>query len=740
MRIPRRTSGLTAAAVSLVVLAGSSTPAAAGEYPINVCQSDRFNFSTQAIDTFATRGMKWARKCNPVGPGLRGLITGNVVRGGRVARGAQSRYVLEAPPGTRFVRFRWSGKLRRRDCRYALQLYADRPDGPPIAIKNVRAGRRCPKPGRAQASGLPRAHTYDITGATRIVQRAVCVGGGRKRFCSARGVNHIRTFQAQAVVSDTSGPWVGIVQDNAFTQGAWVSRAQTVSYTVSDNVGVKLAQAVAAGGAKFDHPRSCDYARRIPCTNDPGQIRVDTMNMSEGTQSLQVIGVDTADNWNASPAITVRVDNTPPGAVAVSIEGGDRWRSANDFDAVWQNPDEGDRAPIVGAQWRVCRAEGDQCSNGSQQGTGIARLADLSVPAPGEWELRMWRTDAAGNSQPANASPPVTLRYDPEPPKLSFEPSPADDPTKVLVGVSERVSAIAGGTIELSRDGSGTWQTLATQLEGPRLAARIDDAHLPPGRYLLRAQASDLAGNVGVASAAQAVTLPLRIESAMRAGVERKKLVRIRGKRRVVRRRVTVLRRHGRVRYGDQVTVGGVLTNRDGQPLSGQQIQVVGQGPGGDQLLAVLTTNSKGRYRYRAAGSQSRTLRFLYPGTSMVLPSERQVRLIVPAAGTFMASRRRVPNGRSVVFSGRVRTAPLPPVGKLVEIQVRQPSGEWTTFRTLRTDAPGRWSLRYRFRLVRCHTTYRIRARLPAEAGYPFASGHTRGRPVTVRGAEGPCP
>lgn len=739
-RISRRTCGLTGAAATLVALAAASTPAAAGEYPINVCQSDRFNFSTQAIDTFATRGMRWARKCNPVGPGLRGLITGNVVRGGRVARGAQSRYVLEAPPGTRFVRFRWSGKLRRRDCGYALQLYADRPDGSPIAIKNVRAGRRCPKPGRAQASGLPRPQTYDIAGATRIVQRAVCAGGGEKRFCSARGVNYIRTFQAQAVVSDTTGPSVGIVQDNPFTQGAWVSRAQAVSYTASDNVGVKLAQAVAAGGAKFDHPRSCDYTRRIPCTNDPGQIRIDTMNMSEGTQSLQVIAVDAADNWNASPPVTVRVDNTPPGAVPLSLEGGDRWRSANDFDAAWQNPDEGDRSPIAGAHWRLCRARTDQCGTGSQQVAGIVRLADLSVPAPGEWELRMWRSDAAGNSQPANASPPITLRYDPEPPQLAFEPSPGDDPTKVLVGVSERVSAVAGGSIELSREGSGTWQTLGTQLEGSRLVARVDDAHLPPGRYLLRAQASDLADNVGVASAAQAITLPLRIQSAMRAGLERTKVVRVRVRRRLVRRRVSVLRPEGRVRYGSHVSVGGVLTNRDGQPLSGQQIQVVGEGPNGDQLLAVLMTDAKGRYRYRAAGSQSRALRFVYPGTTMVLPAERQVRLIVPAAGTFRASRRRVPNGRSVVFSGRVRSAPVPALGKLLEIQVRQPSGEWTTFRTLRTDATGRWALRYRFRLVRCHTTYRIRARMPAEAGYPFATGHTRGRAVTVRGAEGPCP
>jgi hypothetical protein len=722
----------------------SPAGAVAGEFPINACQADRLGFSSQAFDTFATRGMKWKRACNPVGPGLRGLVTGNVVRGGRVERGAQSLFVMDAPPGTRFVRFRWSGKIMRRDCRYALQLYADRPDGPPIAIRNVRANRKCPRPGRAQASGLPRPRTYDVAGATRIVQRAICVGGSRKRFCSARGINQIRTFQAQATVADITGPAVGILQDNPFTQGAWVRGTQVVAYDANDNVGVKLAHVVAFGESEGQHSRACDYTRRVPCPNGIGQVQVDTRGMNEGTQPLQVQAVDTADNSSASAPVTVRVDNTPPGAVPVSLEGGDVWRSANDFDVAWQNPVEGDRAPIVAAAWRLCRPAGDQCITGSQQGDGIARVADLAVQGPGSWELRMWRTDAAGNSEVANASPPVTLRYDPEPPQLGFEASPADDPTKISVAVAEKVSGVAAGLIELSQEGSGTWQTVATQLEGNRLVARVDDARLPAGRYLLRAQATDLAGNVGVTSATQAITLPLRVQSAMEAGVATQKLVRRKvkrdGKRRQVRRRITVLRPSARVRFGRHVTIAGRLTNRDGQPLPGQEVRVITPTATGEQLLATLATDAQGRYRYRALASHGRMLRFVYPGSALVLPAERQVNLIVPAAGSFKPSRKRLPNGRSTVFRGRVRSGPLPPGGKLVEVQVRQPSGEWTTFRTLRTDAAGRWALRYRFRYVRCHTTYRLRARIPTEAGYPFATGRSRVRKVTVRGAEGPCP
>lgn len=45
------------ATVSLAVLLGDAGPAAANEFTINACQADRANFSTQAFEDFATRGM-----------------------------------------------------------------------------------------------------------------------------------------------------------------------------------------------------------------------------------------------------------------------------------------------------------------------------------------------------------------------------------------------------------------------------------------------------------------------------------------------------------------------------------------------------------------------------------------------------------------------------------------------------------------------------------------------------------
>jgi hypothetical protein len=45
------------AALSVVVALGTTTPATAAEYTINACQADRTNYSTQAFEDFATRGM-----------------------------------------------------------------------------------------------------------------------------------------------------------------------------------------------------------------------------------------------------------------------------------------------------------------------------------------------------------------------------------------------------------------------------------------------------------------------------------------------------------------------------------------------------------------------------------------------------------------------------------------------------------------------------------------------------------
>jgi hypothetical protein len=86
-----------------------------------------------------------------------------------------------------------------------------------------------------------------------------------------------------------------------------------------------------------------------------------------------------------------------------------------------------------------------------------------------------------------------------------------------------------------------------------------------------------------------------------------------------------------------------------------------------------------------------------------------------------------------VTFNGRIRSAPIPQGGKLIQLEVLLANG-WQTFRTARTDQSGRWAVPYRFARTRGVQTYRFRVKLPVEAGYPFAAGASRTVRVSVRG------
>lgn len=730
----RRLIGVTL--VGLAVTFPASVEA--NEFTINACQADRGEFSTQAFEDFANRGMMWKRACDPEGPGLRGLVTSNVVREGRVVRGSRSYFVMKAPEGTRFGRLTWSGQARRHDCRYALQLWADRPDGSSVAIKNVRANRGCPNRGKTQAAGWPSAHTYNIEGATKVEQRVLCVGSDDTPYCSSRALNYIRTFKAAATVVDVSPPGVVITQDNAFTRGEWVNGTQQVDYAALDNVGVRLARAVVAGTPYGDSTRPCNYARRVPCSNGPAAVTVDTAKLGEGTQLMAIQVEDAAANVGSSLPMTVRVDNTAPGAVSVEIEGGDTWRNRNDFAITWTNPDEGDRAPIAASRYRLCPIGRTECII-DRRYAEVDRMTSLSVPSPGEWQLRMWREDAAGNHEAANASVPATLRYDPEPPDLGFDEPSASDPTLISALVTDKVSGLASGEIQLSAQGSGVWQSLSTHQEGSRLVARIDDALFPAGTYVLRATARDRATNQNSTESRldgrpMTVTLPLRTPTSVRAGVVTHR--RTRGHSRGRRTR-TLLQQRARSFFGAEIRVAGMVKARDGRPIAGGQIRVLSRtATSPEQVFAVVRADQRGRFSYLARASASTIFRVVYEGSGTTLPSQREVTLLVPASSTIGTRPRHVLNGQLVTFLGRLRSLPVPVGGKLVELQVVL-SGHWQTFRTVRSDASGVWRLRYRFRRSCGMLRYRFRARLPAESGYPFDSGHTPAVVVRVRGA--PC-
>jgi hypothetical protein len=140
-----------------------------------------------------------------------------------------------------------------------------------------------------------------------------------------------------------------------------------------------------------------------------------------------------------------------------------------------------------------------------------------------------------------------------------------------------------------------------------------------------------------------------------------------------------------------------------------------------------------GTFRYILRASRNRDLVFRYGGSRRIGAATARFRLRVRAASSIKASRLRLRNGQQVTFKGRVRSRPLPATGKLIEIQAYF-RGRWRTISTVRTDRMGRWRFPYRFGATLGRVTYRFRAQLPVEGGYPFAPGHSRVARVVVIG------
>ena len=464
-------------ALSVLLVALASTSAWAGQFTVASCQADRVNFSTTAFNDFATRGMTIKRACNPEGPGLRGLVTANSTGRGAVPRGSVAMVAITAPTGTRFTTFRWAGSARRRDCRFALQLYAEGPDIKPISMRNVRANQHCPRPTRAQAAGY-RSRTFNVNGATRIVQRVICEGGDGRKSCSARGANYIRTYQAAVGVADDQAPSATIAGDTPLATGAWASGTQPLNYDAEDNVGVRAARLLSGDQASGPDQRPCvlatsdgAFASGVPCPNGAGHIDVDTRRFADGSQPVVVQVQDTAGNFGASPAVTARIDNTPPARVGVGVDGGDAWRNQNNFSVAWANPPENDRAPIVAADYKLCPVSGGSCSQNETPGDGIA-----SSPDPGAGAGRMDRVVVA------------TRRRRQRRPGDRFRSSHAALRPRATSG---RIRRSVGQRPD-ARDGAGQRQGLGTRRRNDRtqcgrLEHVADARHAPGQRPLGRA-------------------------------------------------------------------------------------------------------------------------------------------------------------------------------------------------------------------------------------------------------------
>lgn len=721
---------------TLVVATALAIPqiASAGQYTVRSCDAAPQTYNVNAWAIQAGSFNSYAN-CPSFGGGTvntRGMSTRLTSSTRNFAGGEFSRWWFYAPGGTNITRLDWAGRVARDTPSWAVEISAQ---------GGVSYSRLVGYPAQ------PGANTYTSSfespnpmvlwtpaGTTSLTQNTQCGAGS----CASGATMH--TYYAAVTLNDFSAPGVSM---GGVAEGEWVRSIRPISFSAVDNIGIKSVRLYVDGGLVDTKNYGCDYTLSTPCSNQSGAFDLATTNLAAGTHRVEVVAIDGSDTAT-STSRSFRVDNVPPAQVMPAVSEGDGWRHTNGFAVTWPSVADGG-SPIVGGTWQLCRTGTTSCVAEPINQANPTATPSIDLPADGAYELRAAMRDQAGNVANIVDARAAMLRLDRAAPSLSIDRHDPNEPMRAAATVSDPLSGLADGQLEIRRVGTTTWRELDTSVEGERLVATIDDERFADGSYELRAQARDRAGNhasTGLeASQARALRqLPVRIKTSLRAGREEIRTVKRkvgRGKRkRTVKRRVVQLQSAFPIALGRHADVRGVLTNPDGQPLHDVPVRVLSRPklPGaGFAAIGLVRTDRDGRFTYKLRGTTSRTVQFRYDGTARIRPSTVEVNVAVPASSTFTLAPSRILNGETVTFKGRVRGGPIPPRGKLVELR-KWTGRQWAPFRVVRTDAAGRWQHVEPVASVRGLVIFKLRANIPAEAGFPFAPGRTVARKLRVRG------
>jgi hypothetical protein len=711
--------------VALVFIAFAVLPhrALAGGYDVYSCNATVAGGANHSWGPLADSGMTAYTDC----PSGQGLVARSVYDGSASTFLQGAYMIFDAPEGNSIDAISFELGMRRPDCNWGVDMVAGNRDLGGNIIFGLPAGQACDSQFQT-----PDDNTFIGT------RWSYAVGGPRVRIearcgaasCTRNGVAGIHLRNVDVRVHDDVAPVLSGGRGALWASNGWLSGTQPLGFDASDTAGIQMATVSIDGREIARRSNSCDFTYTAPCPQASIDQPFPTAGFgADGTHVLTLAATDAAGN-SSSVSRTINIDNSPPDAPqSLTVVGGDGWRPANDFAITWKLAPPAAGAHVAGAEWNLCPTAGGACTHSSANGTDLTSISHVKLPAPGAYTLKLWLRDQAGNQDQRLAAPLVTLRYDDASPEASFEASDPNDPTLVAVTTTDRGSGVTTGEIQMRRQGVGQWLTLPTTIAAGRLTAHIDDERLGDGVFELQATATDAAGNQRTTTqradgSAETITLPLRLKTSLKSGV-------------VIRHgHRTRLAQAAFAHYGQLVRVRGRLTSPEGNPLQGVDVQAFTQIRDGitpPRLTATVKTSRTGAFSFLVRKGPSRSIRIRYDGTNQIRPSTKILLLNVRSGTSMRPNHRRVVNGESVRFHGRIRTGRIPQHGKLVEVQVWV-RGTWRTFATARAGQRGSWSYDYRFDGTRGQQTYRFRAKVPPETGYPFATGRSRVVRVRVRG------
>ena len=151
--------------------------------------------------------------------------------------------------------------------------------------------------------------------------------------------------------------------------------------------------------------------------------------------------------------------------------------------------------------------------------------------------------------------------------------------------------------------------------------------------------------------------------------------------------------------------------------------------------LTETTTDGNGRYAVRVPRGVSREVRVRYAGNRSLQPATEVARLLVRGWASLRLEPRRLRRGGTITFLGHVGLfrARVPSAGKLVQIQYLDGRRWRPAVKLGHTGRSGRFAIRYRFRRISRPTRIYFRMLVPAEGGWPYATGSSPVRTAFVR-------
>ncbi|HWK25191.1 MAG TPA: hypothetical protein VNS09_01430 [Solirubrobacter sp.] len=321
--------------------------------------------------------------------------------------GGEAGWRLAAPPGTRITRLTAHYYLGQRSAGEWLPFIRTA-EGAVLQSCVPTGGQTTCERGSTPYSPIGPADTFTIDTAGIDIGVRCAIPSGQ---CgTGASLHHVwaALYGARVQVSDQAVPSAPTASGTLWRDG-YHRGIETVAITASDTTGIRATRLLVDDQVRVSELRACDYTLLIPCSNGSGgALTLDTRTLADGVHNLDAVAEDPAGNMTkVSRSITV--DNEAPAApVGLVLDGRPR-RSVNGFAVRWQLP-PGQVAPITGARWSLCPASGTTgCVTGAAAAAGADRLDGLAMPSAGDWDLRVWLEDAAGNSSAERAAGPVRM-------------------------------------------------------------------------------------------------------------------------------------------------------------------------------------------------------------------------------------------------------------------------------------------------------------------------------------------